>query len=200
MCWGAGPAFGPHLGPMSQLHVHIRVCSCVCVVWGVCAHMWTVGLCAYVGLSVGLMRKCTCLCVQGRPSCVLCVCVLPGTGAMHRPAWGLLWPGHRARGRAQGVCTCLNLRHNVGSALAGAVSLGLGGGSGEYCPVQERPLEPETKLRRSSGSVPGLRHRHTPHLGPQLTPHLGPGTHPTWAHTHTHASHIGPNTPTQTRL
>lgn len=101
---GGWPAFGPHLGPVSQLHVHIPVCSCVCMgAGGVWAHAWSVGLCAYVGLSVGLMRKCTHLCVQGRPSYVLWAGVPPGTGAKHRPAGGSRDLGPRPEGEPRAL-------------------------------------------------------------------------------------------------
>lgn len=71
--WTArGP--GCHLAltllPCPTLSAHGRPCAQGCLVGGVGTHAWSVGVCAHVGLRVGLRRKCVRTRVH---SCRVCV-------------------------------------------------------------------------------------------------------------------------------
>lgn len=100
---GGWPAFGPHLGPESQLHVHIPVCSCVCMGGGRRGPHMECGSMCLRGPECGAHEKvCTSVCAGG-PSYVLWAAVPPGTGAEPRPAGGSWDLGPRPEGEPRAL-------------------------------------------------------------------------------------------------
>lgn len=144
----------------------IRTCrsrACVPVVRvvrGAWARTWSVGLCAYVGLSVGLMED-------------MCVCVGRAAGprvlgAEHRPAQGSVagTRGHRVN---PGVSPTSRTRTLCGlcTLLDRAQGLGDRSGGQERAPVWERPMH--TPKHHTLAKT--LKHKHIEQRG-----HVARGT------------------------